>query len=275
MRRAGPWPFVTFRSYRHRGRPIVWRARQHRKGLNRAARGLDTTGVPFWQTQAYNWYTGLLFAVGASLFLLGSVLTFGHGQFGVPPDGPINIVFFAGSIPFTIAGFLQNFQAANAADFAVDPGIQGARQSVSLIGWRPGSLGWLSSVTQFVGTVAFNFNTFDAIDAPSRWYVQDLTIWMPGLVGSILFLVSGYLAFIETSHGYWSWKPNDLAWWIVFVNLLGCIAFMTAGILAYVPDGAEPAWIAAVANFHLGLGALGFLIGAVLMMRESADAEAG
>ena len=82
-------------------------------------------------------------------------------------------------------------------------------------------------------------------------------------------------AHLETCHAYWAWRPKRLDWWIVFVNLLGCVFFMTAGLLAYVPKGAEPAWIGAAANVHLALGALGFLIGAVLMMVESAQAARG
>jgi hypothetical protein len=270
---AGPGPFVTLRRYEHLGRQIVWRARQHRKGLERAARALETAAVPFWQTRIYNWHIGLFFAVGASLFMLGSMLTFVPGDVVALPGWLINGVFFLGSIPFTIAGYLQHFQAANAGEFSVDPAAATAPRTIRLIGWRPLNEGWLSTFTQFVGTVAFNFNTFDALVAPSGWFVQDLVIWLPGLVGSILFLVSGYLAFIESCHWYWCWRPKDLDWWIVFINLLGCVFFTTAGILAYVPQGPEPSWIVPAANAHLWLGALGFLIGAALLMRESASAE--
>ncbi len=100
-------------------------------------------------------------------------------------------------------------------------------------------------------------------------------VWTPGMVGSALFLVSGYLAFIETCGGYWRWRPRDLDWRIVAWNLLGCVFFMTASTLAFVPQGAEIRWIPALANLHLLLGALGFLIGAVLSMRESRQAGRG
>ena len=51
------------------------------------------------------------------------------------------------------------------------------------------------------------------------------------MIGSVMFLASGYLAFIEVGHKYWSWRPRDLAWQIGFINLLGCIFFMIAGVL--------------------------------------------
>lgn len=274
MHIAGPWPFITFRSYVFAGRHIIWRARQHRKGLERAARALETAPVPFWQTQGYNWYTGGFFAVGSLLFMLGSVLSLVPASANVP-DTLINIVFFMGSIPFTVAGYLQHFQAANATTFSVDPASTSTPRPIALIGWHPHSPGWLSTFTQFLGTVAFNFNTFDAMRAGSVWYVQDLAVWLPDMVGSMLFLVSGYLAFIEASRGYWSWRPRQLDWQIVFVNLLGCIAFMIAAVLAYVPRGPQTWWIADVSTVNLLLGALGFFIGAALMMRESASAAAG
>lgn len=267
MHVAGPAPFVTFRAFLHRGRRVIWRARQHRKGLS----ALPGAGAaPFWQTPAWNWWTGAIFAVGSLLFMLGATLSIVPNPLAA---WQVGAVFFAGSIPFTTAGFMQNFQAANAGAFSLDPPATTAPRRVRLIGWKPGELGWLSTVTQFAGTVAFNFNTFDAIDPPPAWYVQDLTIWVPGMIGSVLFLVSGYLAFMETSHGWWSWRPRDLDWRIVSVNLLGCVFFMTAGVLAYVPRGPEPGWIAVAANAHLWLGALCFLIGAVLMMVESAQSD--
>lgn len=276
LRTEGPWPFVTLRSYVRGGRHVLWLARQDRKGLIRHARERLAGGAPFWRTAGYNWWTGALFAVGSLLFILGAVLSLlPQGAPMAPSVFHINLVFFAGSIPFTVAGYMQLFQAANAPGFAPDPAAAAAARPVSLIGWSPRSPGWLSAFAQFVGTVAFNFNTFDAIHAPAGWIDQDLVVWAPGVIGSALFLVSGYLAFVETCHGYWAWRPKRLDWWIVFVNLLGCIFFMTAGLLAYVPKGAEPAWIGAAANVHLALGALGFLIGAVLMMVESAQAARG
>ena len=261
--------FITFRRFRRHGREVIWRARQHRKGLQRHGRG---AARPVWQRPGYNAATAGCFAVGSVLFMLGAGLSLVSN-----PLSPVQIagVFFAGSIPFTLGGFLQNFQAANASAFS-PAGEPAPDRRVRILGWRPHSLGWLSSVTQFVGTVAFNFNTFDAIHPITGWYDQDITIWVPGMIGSVLFLVSGYLAFMETSHGYWSWRPAALDWWIVTVNLLGCIFFMTAAISAFIPAGTAPAWVGDVVNVHLWLGGACFLIAALLSIVESRQAgEAG
>lgn len=265
VRAEGPWPFITRYSFIQDGRRrIVRGARQHRKGLG----GEDAGALPFWQRARYNWSTGAFFAVGSLLFMLGSLLSLIPTDVA-PSAFAINVVFFLGSVPFTIAGYLQHFQAANTPAFLATGRAASRREPIFLIGWNPRSAGWLSTFTQFVGTLAFNVSTFDAIVVSNRALVQDMAVWAPDVIGSALFLVSGYLAFLESSHGYWSWKPKELAWQIVFVNLLGCIAFMTSGILAYVPTGPEAAWIIDASNIHLLLGALCFFIGAALSMKES------
>lgn len=268
---AGPWPWITLRRYIYQDSPLVWRARQSRKGLHPAERGQESAYPLFWHTYAYNWLMGLVFSVGASLFMLGSMFSLMPTEWSITPSAFVtSIVFFMGSIPFTTAAYMQHFQAANTPAFMADSQSAGSPRRISLVGWHPGSLGWLSTFTQFIGTIAFNFNTFDAIHPVTEWYVRDFTVWTPGMIGSSLFLISGYLAFIEVCHSYWKWKPKDLDWQIVFVNLLGCIFFMTAGVLGYVTKTREAAWIMDVTYIHLWLGGLGFLIGALLLMRESA-----
>jgi hypothetical protein len=85
----------------------------------------------------------------------------------------------------------------------------------------------------------------------------------------MLFLYAGYLAVIETCRAWWAWRPRSLAWWIVTVNFLGCIAFMVSSILAFVPSGGTVADIVAFSTLFTLLGSLGFVSGAVLAFRES------
>ncbi len=263
---TGPWPFVTLRTYTIGSHRFVWLARPERKGLEGSLRAQERG--PVWRRPECNRSIAALFALGSLLFMLGSALSLLPAG-AAPPTAAINMVFAAGSVPFTLAAYLQHFQAANAPEFTPDPGDHPGRRTISLIGWHPRSAGWWSTLTQFVGTIDFNFNTFDALRAPDGWLAQDLVIWVPGMLGSVMFLISSYLAFVETSHSYWSWRPASLDWQIVFANLAGSVAFMTASTLAYVPPGREAAWIGDVANVHLFVGALGFLVGAALMIRES------
>lgn len=129
----------------------------------------------------------------------------------------------------------------------------------------------MSCALQFPGTVLFNFNTFDAMLPGLTWFRQDLEVWAPNVVGLILFLASGHLAFIETCHAYWAWKPSNLSWCVTFMYLLGCVGFMIAAIFAFVPvDGVNPTWTNLSLVFTL-LGAACFFVGALLMLPESAS----
>jgi hypothetical protein len=147
----------------------------------------------------------------------------------------INGIYVAGSIPFTVAAWLQLFQAANAPPFQVSNAE--APRRIRIFGWKPGDTGWLSCALQFVGTTLFNFNTFDSMIPSLNWFQEDLVVWAPNIIGSILFFASGYLAFIETCHGYWGWQPRSLSWWVVFINLLGCAGFLISALFSIFLSG--------------------------------------
>lgn len=226
-----------------------------------------------WMPRKLNWWIGCIFAVGSLLFALASVLC-------LAPDlaadwsissSEINAIFFAGSIPFTTAAYLQLFQAANAGEFSPDQ--SSARRQRAIMGWRPHNIGWLSSALQFVGTILFNINTFNAMIPSLNWFQQDLMIWAPNIIGSILFLASGYLAFIETCHAHWAWKPNSISWWVVFTNLLGCVGFMFSAVFAIVLPGTPNLEVVHLSIFFTLFGAIGFLIGSLLMLPEMGVAE--
>ena len=79
LEERGPWPFVTRRVHRHPdGTVRVWSSRHHRKGLllPEAAEALELTERLLrclWMPGYLNWWIGVVFAIGASLFALASV----------------------------------------------------------------------------------------------------------------------------------------------------------------------------------------------------------
>jgi hypothetical protein len=223
-----------------------------------------------WMPGQLNWWIAVIFALGSSLFILGSVLSLAPGlaQAWSLDSRAVNMIFFAGSIPFTTAAYLQLFQSANAGEFS-PLGVTEKPRPVAF-GWRPHDIGWLSCALQFPGTLLFNINTFDALLPGLDWLQQDLAIWAPDMAGSVLFLASGYLAFAETSHAHFAWRPQSLSWWVTFANLLGCIAFMISAVFAFVPPQAPAFDAAGLALLFTLLGAAGFLIGSLLMLPETA-----
>ena len=273
----GPWPFITRRVFRHAdGRRHTWLSRTHRKQLDGGAVAGQLRGVwnCLWAPGQLNWWIGTVFALGALLFAAGCVLSLVPSlptSLGLSP-GQVNGVFFAGSIPFTTAAYLQLYQAANAP--GLDPMSVQSPARRRLFGWNPGNIGWLSCALQFPGTVLFNFNTFDATIPGLDWFQQELEIWLPNIVGSILFLASGYLAFVETCHKHLAWRPRELSWWVTFFNLLGCIGFMVAAVFAIViPGDANTAGVTLSLAFTLQ-GALCFFVGSLLMLPEMACSNA-
>jgi hypothetical protein len=182
------------------------------------------------------WWIGVLFAIGSACFLVGPFPGF-VDLVGAEADAA---VFFAGSIFFTSAALLQ-FRESSGGD-------------------RPATL------IQLVGTLYFNVSTFrsllDAIDDSA----VDRLIWRPDAIGSLLFLVSGVLAFRSVRH-----EPSDdpREWRIAAINLAGCVFFAISAIASYVVPETGDVLDLAAANWSTGLGALCFLIGSLLLLPHS------
>ncbi|QDT01987.1 hypothetical protein K227x_03580 [Rubripirellula lacrimiformis] len=265
---VGPWPFTTRVALEIGGVIRQRTSRSHRKRVSEACSS-HSASPDSWARISHrlNLWIGSVFAIGALLFAVASGLALMPAIAGHVFDQPrINAIYFAGSIPFTIAAWLQLYQAANAGE--LDSGTVDSDRRF-LFGWFPHRIGWTSSALQFMGTVLFNLNTLDAMLPTLNWFQQDLLIWLPDFAGSVLFLVSGYLAFIETCHRYWAWKPRSLAWWIVFINLAGCVGFMSSAVFAWVSPGAANPEFATFATMLTLQGAVCFLVGALLMLPEA------
>ncbi len=277
---TGPWPFVTRRVLELAdGTRRTWSSRHHRKGLLVREAAAERIGSVLlgclWMPRQLNWWIGTIFALGSLLFALASVLSLSPAlALAVSLDSTeINAMFFAGSIPFTMAAYLQLHQATKVSGLfsATHPAVL-ARKRVLTPFMRMHDVGWLSCALQFVGTVLFNFNTFDAMIPSLDWFQQDLLIWVPNIVGSILFLASGYLAFLEVCHAHWAWQPGSISWWVVFTNLLGCVGFMISALFEISLPAATPEAITISVAFTL-LGAIGFLVGSLLMLPETVAAQ--
>jgi len=201
----------------------------------------------WWSPRRATWWTGVLFAVGATCFLVAPLPGFAE-LVGASVDAA---AFFVGSIFFTSAAALQCLQTfANKQSRRLD---------------------WWSSVVQFVGTVFFNITTFramqTALDDPS----YDRVVWAPDALGSICFLVSGYLAYVAVCGSLACLRRLDREWRIAAVNLLGCIAFGIAAVGSYIVPSTGSALDLAAANLFTALGGLCFLIGAVLLLPNGAQ----
>jgi hypothetical protein len=87
-------------------------------------------------------------------------------------------------------------------------------------------------------------------------------------LGSVCFLVASALAWFEVSHGWTSWQPRNLPWWIPLANLIGSVAFGVSAVAAFVVPATGALLDVELSNLGTFIGALCFLGGALLLLPE-------
>jgi hypothetical protein len=202
----------------------------------------------------------VLFIIGSALFVLGSVPAYLNAV-GATAD---SVTYFTGSIFFTAASFAQLLQAQTPAMTAVDIETQHHRAPVRLRAWLPHDRNWLAAITQFPGTVFFNISTLAALIHNATVKQEDRRIWRPDFYGSTLFLVASVFAILALGR-FISFRPRSVPWWIAWLNMIGSILFMASALASYVLPGTGEVINSSVSIAGTLLGALCFLIGAVLI----------
>lgn len=266
------------------GRQRISHSRWHRKGLPPIELASDGSAlkvrlatnpwVQLWAPHRLAWWIAILFVIGSACFAVASFAANWpqHCPAELAHGSVVNSVYFVGSIFFTAAAALQLEEAINGdvADIITSAGT--GRPRWRWLAWKPHNAGYSASFIQFVGTLLFNANTGDAMFSRLTWQQEEVLIWAPDVIGSICFLFSSYVALVEVSHGFWSFQPRQLSWWIVLINLLGSVAFMVAAVFnVFLPSSGNPEWSWG-ANFYTLLGALCFFIASYLMIPEQAGA---
>lgn len=192
------------------------------------------------------------FAIGSTCFLVGPIPGFDD----LVGQGADAAVFFAGSIFFTAAAALE------------------LREGTLRAGRRFANAGWWSAFVQFAGTLLFNLSTFHGLQHGLSTEQTNRLVWAPDLFGSIAFLISGALAYAVSQGPHllparWLPEETDPSWRSAATNLAGCILFGISAIASYVVPSTGSVLALAPANFCTSLGALCFLIGAVLLWRRT------
>ena len=170
-----------------------------------------------------------------------------------------SVCFFVGPFP----GFVQLVGAgADAWVFFIGSIFFTASASVELVhatADRPRrDATWWSAAIQFAGTLFFNLSTGDVLRSDLSTLQEDRLIWAPDVFGSACFLVSGVLAYRVSS------KPRTMAG----INLAGCVFFGISAVASYVVPETGSILDLAAANWNTALGALCFLVGALMLARH-------
>lgn len=255
LRRGGVGPFETFVEQLVQGRVRRWESRFHRKHLQAAG------GSTWWAPGARGWWIGVLFAIGSALFAIGSVPSYAVSV-GARGDA---ITYFIGSIFFTSAAFLTYREAVDAGHDLAAPGTA-SRRKVFVVQAR--RIDWWATGIQLIGTLYFNVSTGAAIQQNLSASAANQQVWRPDAIGSVCFLVASLLAWFEVCHGWTAWTPRSWSWWITLLNLLGSIAFGVSAVAAYVNPITGVVRDDARANLGTLVGAICFLVGALLLLPE-------
>ena len=174
--------------------------------------------------------------VGSGCFALASL----PGASSLSAEA-VGLVYFTGSIFFTLAAFEQ-LRTARGGD----------------------RLDLLASGVQAVGTLLFNLDTFDAMSDSLTTDQQELLVWVPDALGSVCFLVASVVAVAVV----WGDRFFAPARRVARLNLVGSIAFGASAIAAWVVPDTGELFDATVATSATLLGALCFLYAAFLLSRQ-------
>ena len=180
------------------------------------------------------------FALGSLCFIVGPF----PGVVQLVGPGADAVIFFAGSILFTFAASVELRQATLR---------RGARFGADAT--------WWSAAVQWIGTLLFNLDTYDAMQTGLSSHQEDRLVWTPDLIGSVCFLVSGALAYRVAARG----AREGRGWHMAVINLAGCVLFMVSAVASYVVPDTGSILALAAANWTTSLGAACFLICAVLL----------
>jgi hypothetical protein len=188
----------------------------------------------------------LAFAIGSAGFVVGPF----PGYLDLVGEKADGLTFFVASIFFTIGGALQSYLAY--ADRAKD---------------EAGRAAWWAALIQSAGTLFFNRTTYRALDTAVSNPHYDKLVWRPDALGSICFLVSGFIAYRASARRDWLPLRGERGWWQPSVNLLGCIFFGISAIAGHVGPTTGSVLDLAAANLNTILGALCFFACAVGTLR--------
>ena len=258
-------PFVVREVVRRPdGSLLVYTGRRARKGLGPLT--ADPAGPAhrrvLWAPHRLAWWIAVLFMIGSACFAIGSA----PGVSSALDPGVVGAIFFVGSLFFTAAGYSQYHESINAGPAS---GVAARRRWLA---WQPTRIDWWASAVQLVGTLWFNVNTFDALRTGLDTHQQNLRIWTPDVLGSVCFLVASAFAVEEVCHGGSYWRPDDVSWRIVALNLVGSVAFMASALAAFALPSTGELLDATLANSGTFVGAVCFFWAAKLLLDEMASA---
>ena len=195
------------------------------------------------------------FVLGGAFFALGAA----SAQLGA--DGmTVDVTYLVGGFFFSLGGYVSILLTT---DGTRDPGRSDAP---STRWWDPPPRlrARRSAVVLFVGTQFFAVSLVAAFAEGLTPRQSNGWIWLPDIVGCVLFLASGHVAMLVVGDGHVRWLPRVLGWWVVAVNQLGSVLFFLAGLAAFTRPATDQAVNAGLVNWGTFAGATCFAVGGIV-----------
>lgn len=211
-----------------------------------------------------NIVSSLAFMIGGSLFALGAAVA----QLGSGNATTSASIYLVGGLFFSTGGYASLLLAINSP--TTGSGAEGSacgRWRWRWWSYEPMRMNWLSAFVLFAGTLAFGISLIDSfIEGLSTQQVNRL-IWAPSMVGCILFLISGRLAFSALPANGSRWHPRrELGWWVAAVNQVGSLLFVVSALADFTRPATESVINVDVANWGTLTGALCFAVGGLIQL---------
>lgn len=243
-------PFVT---HVYKERVLLQKSRTMRKEFTELLKDTKSTLTAL---------ISILFMIGAFCFIAASAMSLQ----GIYSHFIINITYFIGSLFFTSAAYGQYLEAIN-ADITNESHLHSKKREWIWFAFRAHNLGYLSSLTQLIGTLLFNLNTFAGFYNYQHPITEDIIVWMPNLLGSILFLIASFFAWLEIYQDSDIKAFQTTSWWIVWSNNFGSLFFQISAIASFILINTQ-AINASLALQYTLFGGICFFIGALLLIVE-------
>jgi hypothetical protein len=205
----------------------------------------NSTGT-WWASGDIIWWIGILFAIGSTLFALGSVEGYIYGRYS---EG---FEFFIGSLFFTAAALLQYIHTVK-VHYHIK---ENSRFYSGLPQW--------AILVQLLGTLFFNVSTYVALKNNLMVTSLKNQVWSPDFFGSMCFLIATGLVWLNVGQVFRNQK--GVSCWAATFNLVGSMAFVFSAFTAYIMPKTGIPHSEILMNTETFLGSICFLIGAVLLI---------
>lgn len=285
---GGPKPFVSWKSYRLPDRSeYLWESRHHRKGAGpRAyadrvglrtrrdgeARSPKSPWLRFWAPHRLSWWIASIFMVGSVFFVVGAAGSLIPEVFGSHHRMSVfaETCYFVGATLYTASIYGQVLETIN-ADRSIEPDRRShAPKQFRWFAFEMSHLEFLVPFVLLLGSLVFNYETIFALGSAVD-VLPHLGLWVTSLLGAVLFLISGFLQFIEAGHRYLSFEPRNISWWVSVLFIVGSIGFIIGalpglGTPGFPTNQSAPGSLIVKIGFLAG--GIAYLIGSYLMLPE-------